>query len=489
MKAWENGNERRSDSIENSDQDTCSSRVGHWLCIRPGSASAAANAERPASPYCRSRCRWISAAAFPPVQASTTPLALALRDAIQRGLKFNLGVLVNGDLADIASAERRRTLSTLLPQFSAGATQTSSQIDLAALGLTSSAFPTVVGPFGYQNVRAFAQQTIYDRPSLRNLKSAGESLKAAKLTAEDARNLVVQAVSNAYLGVITDASRVEAIRAEVATAQALFDRASDQKQAGTVPGIDVLRAEVQLRTEEQRLVAQRNQVEKDKLTLARSIGLPTGQQFSVSDSLPFAPLPVTLDDLLKQAYDHRPDYKASQANVRAAEFALQSAHSEHWPEVVVQGDYGVVGTTFANSHGTYDLVAGVRVPIYAGSRTRTDIDQAEAVLHNRKNAVEDLRGRIDFEIRNAVLDLQSAADQVSVAQRNADLASQTLAQARDRFSAGVTDNIEVVQAQQLLASANENYISSLAAHNAAKIALATALGVAEEGVPTYLNLK
>lgn len=426
---------------------------------------------------------------IPVGQAVPTPLSLSLRDAIQRGLKYNLGILVNGDLADIASAERRRTLSTLLPNFSVGATQNSLQEDLVAFGLNLPGIPAIVGPFGYQNARAYLQQTIYDRPSLRNLKSAGESLKAARLSAEDARNLVVQAVSNAYLAVITDMSRVDAIRAEVDTAQALFDRASDQKRAGTVPGIDVLRAEVQLRTEEQRLLAQRNQVEKDKLSLARAIGLPVGQTIALSDVLPFTPLAVTLDELLKQAYDKRPDYRAAQANVRAAEFAVQSARSEHWPEVVVEADYGVVGKTFAESHGTYTVLAGVRVPIYAGGRTRTDIDQAEAVLHTRKNALEDLRGRIDFDVRNAVLDLQSAADQVAVAQRNADLAGQTLAQARDRFTAGVTDNIEVVQAQQLLASANENYIASLAAHNSAKIALATALGVAEEGVPQYLNLK
>jgi len=425
----------------------------------------------------------------PSGQASEKPLSLSLRDAIQRGLKYNLGVLTNQDAVDLASAERRRTLSTLLPNISAGATQTSQQIDLVAFGLSLPGFPTIVGPFGYQNARAFAQQTIYDRPSLKNLKSAGESLKAAKLSAEGARNLVVQAVSNAYLSVITDSSRVDAINAEVTTAQALFDRATDQKRAGTVAGIDVLRAEVELRTEQQRLVAQKNQVEKDKLTLARAIGLPTGQVFTVSDVLPFTPLQPSLDDLLKQAFEHRADYRAAQANVRAADFALQSAHSEHWPEVVVQGDYGDIGTTLVNSHGTYSLVAGVRVPIYAGGRTRTDIDQAETVLRNKKNAVEDLRGRIDYEVRNAVLDLQSAADQVTVAQRNADLASQTLMQARDRFGAGVTDNIEVVQAQQLLASANENYIASLSAHNAAKIELATALGVAEQGVPQYLNLK
>ena len=210
----------------------------------------------------------------PAGQASATPLSLTLRDAIQRGLKYNLGILTNRDVVDVSSAERRRTLSTLLPSLAVGATQDSSQIDLVAFGLNMPGFPAVVGPFGYQNVRAFAQQTIYDRPSLRNLKSAAESLKAAKLTAEDARNLVVQAVSNAYLAIITDSARVQAIQAELDTAQALFDRATDQKRAGTVPGIDVLRAEVELRTEQQRMVAQKNLVEKDKLSRRAPSGCP-----------------------------------------------------------------------------------------------------------------------------------------------------------------------------------------------------------------------
>jgi outer membrane protein TolC len=423
-------------------------------------------------------------------QATATPLQLSLREAIRRGLQYNLGVLSNRDIADTARAERRRTLSTLLPNLSVGAMQTSQQIDLVAFGFSVPGFPAIVGPFGYQNIRAYLQQTIYDRTSLKNLKSATESQKAAALTAEDARNLVVQAVSNAYLGIISDAARVDAIQAELTLAQALFDRATDQKKAGTVAGIDVLRAEVELRTEQQRLLAQKNQVEKDKLVLARAIGLPAGQQFSLTDLLPFTPLATALDDLLKQAYDHRADFRAAQATVRAAEYATEAARAEHyWPSVVVSADYGDIGSTIVNSHGTYSLLAGVRFPIYAGGRVHTDIDQAEVVLRNKKNALEDLRGRIDFEVRGAMLDLQSAADQVAVARTNVDLATETLVQARDRFGAGVTDNIEVVQAQQLLASANENYIASLNAHNGAKIALATALGVAEEGVPQYLNLK
>src|SRR5215469_346367 len=204
----------------------------------------------------------------PTGQASPTPIVLTLRDAIQRGLKYNLGIRTNDDVVSVASADRRRTLSTLLPNFSVGVTQNSAQNSLVAFGFTAPGLPTIVGPFGYQNARGYVQQTVYDRPSLKNLKSAEESLKAAKLTAEDAKNLVVQAVSNAYLSVISDESRVTAITAEVQTAQALFDRATDQKRAGTVAAIDVLRSEVELRTEEQRLVAQKNQVEKDKLNLA-----------------------------------------------------------------------------------------------------------------------------------------------------------------------------------------------------------------------------
>ena len=330
----------------------------------------------------------------------TGPLSLSLSDAIQRGLKYNLGVLSNRDLVDISAAERRRTLSTLLPNLSVGATQNSQQNDLVAFGLNIPGFPSIVGPFGYQNVRAYAQQTIYDRASLKNLKSASESLRAAKLNAEDARNLVVQAVSNAYLAIITDSARVEAIQAELNTAQALFDRASDQKRAGTVPGIDVLRAEVQVRTDQQRLLAQKNGVEKDKLALARAIGLPAGQQFTVSDKLPFTPVPAALDDLLKEAFQDRPDFRAAQANVRAAEFAVESARSEqYWPQVVVQADYGDVGATLplsfsrnlqrccrrADSH----LCRWARAYRCGSGRSRAP---------QQKNAVEDLRGRIDFEV-------------------------------------------------------------------------------------------
>jgi outer membrane protein TolC len=196
-----------------------------------------------------------------------------------------------------------------------------------------------------------------------------------------------------------------------------------------------------------------------------------------------------LEDVLKQAYEHRADYRAAQTNVRAAELAVQAAHAERLPTLVVQADYGDLGTTFANSHGTFTVVAGVRIPIYAGGRSNTDIAQAETTLRTRKNAVEELRARVDFELRNAMLDLKSTEEQVAVARENNGLAAQTLEQARDRFAAGVAENIEVIQAQQLVAAANDAYISAVNAQNAARIALATAAGLAEDGVLEYLGLR
>jgi outer membrane protein TolC len=247
---------------------------------------------------------------------------------------------------------------------------------------------------------------------------------------------------------------------------------------------------VELKAEQQRLMAQRNQVEKDKITLARAIGLPVAQPFTLIDTLPFSPITVSEYDLLREAYDNRADYKAAQASLRAAQYALEAAKSEqYWPQAVVQGDYGVIGSTLGSSHGTYDLVAGVRIPIFAGNRGRADITTAETVLADKRTVLEDLRGRVAFEVRSALLDLQSYAEQVSVARSNVELATEALAQSRDRFSAGVADNVEVVQAQQSLAVANEDLITALGAHNEAKIALARAVGVAEQDVPRYLNLK
>ena len=306
----------------------------------------------------------------------------------------------------------------------------------------------------------------------------------------DARDLVVEATANAYLQIIADASRTEAIQSQVETAQVLYDRSRDQLNAGTAAAIDVLRAQVELKQQQQRLLAQRNQFEKDKLVLGRIIGLPDGQDFHLAESAPFAPLTsIRLEQALETAPKQRPDYQSADARVRAAEDAVKATQAERRPTAGVTADYGDVGTTPNNSHGTFTFTASASINLFDGRRIEGDIVQAKAALKQRQDELADLRAQIAYQVRTAFLDIRTAADQVTVANDNLALANQALVQARDRFTAGVTDNIEVVQAQESVASANDQLILALFAHNSSKVALARALGGAEQGIQRVLEVK
>ncbi len=300
--------------------------------------------------------------------------------------------------------------------------------------------------------------------------------------------MVVPVAGNAYLQAIAAEARVETAEAQVKTAQTLYDRASDRQKAGVVPAIDALRAQVELHSQKQQLIAVRNDLAKQKLSLSRIIGLPLGQEFVLTDKAPYATLvPPPLDEALRRAYLARADYQAALAQMRSAELERRAASAERYPTFDVEGDFGDVGVTPASSNGTFHVAGTVTVPIFQGGKAHADGLQAEAALRQAKSRLEDLRGQIDNDVRNALLDLSAAADQVEVARSAVDLAEQTLTQAQDRFAAGVTDNLEVVQAQQSVASAHENYISSLYAHNLAKVELARSLGDAEQGVKQYLT--
>jgi outer membrane protein TolC len=338
-------------------------------------------------------------------------------------------------------------------------------------------------------VRASASWTVFDYTALKNYSASRETKRAAQLSMLDARDLVVQATANGYLQIIADASRVEAIRSQVETSQALYDRAVDQQTAGTAAGIDVLRSQVELKQQQQRLLVQTNQFEKDKLALGRVIGIPSGQPLIVSETVPFAALAsITQDQALQTAAQQRPDFQSSQARVRAAEEAVKAARGERYPTAGVTADYGVV-TTPGESHGTFTVVASATISVFDGGRIAGDIIQARSALKQRQDELADLGAQIEYQVRTAFLDIRSAADQVAVARDNLDLANQTLIQARDRFSAGVTDNVEVVQAQDSVATANDTLIAALFAHNVAKVALARALGGAEAGIQKFLEVK
>jgi outer membrane protein TolC len=425
----------------------------------------------------------------PSGSASSTPLALTLHDAIDRGLKTNLGLLTSDSASETARGQRIGALSALIPQLTAGFTQADQQVNLATLGFTFKipGVPSIVGPFHYTDVRGYASWTAYDYSARKNFRAAQQNQRAAQLSVMDARDLVVEATANSYLQIIADASRVEAIQSQVETSQALYDRAVDQQAAGTAAGIDVLRSQVELKQQQQRLLAQRDQFEKDKLALGRVIGLPAGQDFNLAENAPFAPLAsITQEQALETAKQQRSDFQSYQARVRAAEATVDAARGEHYPTAGITADYGDVGTTLATSHGTFTVVASAKVSVFDGGRISGDLVQAKAALKQRQDELADLGGQIDYQVRAAFLDIRTAADQVTVARDNLDLANQTLEQARDRFTAGVTDNIEVVQAQESVATANDEVISSLFAHNVAKVALARALGGADQGIQKLL---
>jgi outer membrane protein TolC len=409
---------------------------------------------------------------------------LTLTDAVDRALKYNLGLIEGVQDVRISHAERLQALSQILPSLNIRPSIAEQQINLAAFGFSGIAgFPTVVGPFTLLDARAYANETL-SWAGYRGWRSAQHAERAANLSLRDSRNQVTLIAIQLYLLAVAGSARIDAVRAQVQTANELFRSASDQRTAGVAPAIDVLRAQVELQSRQQQQIFYEGEFEKEKLALARAIGLPTGQTLRLAETVPYAPLPAAIDlnAALAEAYRRRADLQAAEATVRAAELALSSARAQRYPSAVFNADYGANGLHPDQLHGSFTVSAGVNIPIYQAGRIRAAIEQAGAALEQRRAEHDNLRGQIDADVRNAFIDLQSASRQVEVARSNVDLATQALAQTRDRFAAGVTNNLEVVQAQESLAAANDNYISALYSFNLAKAGLARAQGVAESDI-------
>jgi outer membrane protein TolC len=424
----------------------------------------------------------------PAGKASGTTIDLSLRAALDLGLKQNLGLVEGSEDIRGAQAARLRALSKLLPDINGRVEESVQQINLAALGLPrNSLFPQIVGPFSFSDARASLSQALVDVSAWNRERSSSLDVQAARLSYTDAREIVVVAIADLYLQAVASSARVDSAQSQLATAQTSFDQATSMRKAGIVAGIDVLRAQVELQLRQQQLLAARNRFAKDKLDLARTIGLPSGQEFNLADKMPYAPAPmVTLEKALADAYVHRSDYLRAQTLLHSAEAARRGATAEYYPSLGLDGNYGVNGRTFGHSHGSFTAAVALNIPIFQGGKVQADTLQADTLLARRRAELEDTRGRVDSEVRQAFLDLQSAADQVQVTSKETELAAETLTQARDRFAAGVANNLEVVQAQESLANANETYIDSVYAHNIAKAALARAVGLAEVSIKEFL---
>jgi outer membrane protein TolC len=347
-----------------------------------------------------------------------------------------------------------------------------------------------VGPFNYFDLRAHLTQAVADFTALNNYRSAKETLRANQFFGQDAKDLVVLAVGGAYLQVIAARARVVSARAQLEAANAVFQQTSQQKVAGLVAQIDVNKTRVQVLTEQQRVTTLQNDLDKQKINLARLTGLPPNENYELTDDVPYAEAPPEAEDeAVRQALMQRADIKAAQAQIHAAERTLAAARAERLPSLSLSADYGVIGINPSESHGTFSVSGTLRVPMWQGGRTEGDIEQANAALSQRRAEFEDAKSKVESDVRNAFLDLKAAASQVDVARQNLDITRQTMDLTRQRLDAGVTDTVDVSNAQASVASAELDYIDAVFAHNVAKLSLARAAGGANENLARFLKLQ
>ena len=421
---------------------------------------------------------------------------LSLRDAIQRALSSNLGATGSNNAMRQAQGQSQIARSALLPNVSGYLAETLTQVNLAAEGvrihipIAGFSFPTIVGPYNNIDLRGNLTQSVFDLTAINNYRASSDAVHAAQFSARDARDTIVLAVCGAYLQIIATRERVKSAHAQLDTANALFQQTQQKRSVGLVAQIDLDRSEVEQLTQQQRVISLETELAKQKIALARITGLPANADYDLTDDVPFAAAPsLDLETAIHQALDHRDDIRAAAAQVRAAEHALSAARDERLPSLSVNGNYGAIGTNPAQASATFSAAATLNIPVWQGGRTEGDIKEAQATLAQRQAELDDTKGQVESDVRNAYLDLQAATSQLKLAQRNLQVNRETLDLTRQRFDAGVTDNVEVVQAQESLTSAELDQINSVFAHNVAKLSLARAIASAADNLQQFLNFQ
>jgi outer membrane protein TolC len=425
----------------------------------------------------------------PAGQVSQTTLPLSLSDAIKRGLENNLGTILEAERLRSADGGRQRALGDLLPHFSGNLRQSEQLVNIAAYGFTSfPGLPELIGPYSVFDARIAMSAPIFDANAINHLHEQNANLRAEEFTQKDTRQAVILAVAYLYLKAVADDSRTKAAQSQVTTAEALVRLAEDQRASGLVAGIEVLRQQVQLASARQRFIVAGTTFDKDKLNLARAIGLPAGQSFELIDHVGYSAGPtLTVEQATEQARASRDDLRSAEARADAARAARQAAVGSALPTVQVDADYGGLGTSAATARQTYAAGAMVHMPIFQGGTIRGKIQQADADLRQREAELADLKAGVEFEIAAALLDLKAADAAVDVARTGESLARQQLEQAEDRFRSGVASSIELVQAQEAFALASDQFIADVYGHNIAKATLARALGVAETSFADFVR--
>jgi outer membrane protein TolC len=415
---------------------------------------------------------------------------LSLSEALQRGLSYNLGAVGLSAAVRQAKGQQRVARSALMPNLNGSFRENYFTEDLQVLGISAPFLPTIVGPINYFDLRVTLTQNFVDMTSLNNYRASKEVVYANEQALQDARDTIVLAVGASYLQVIAAKARVESARAQLDTATAIYKQTAARRAEGLAAQIEVNQDLVKQQTQRQRLGTLENDLARQKINLARLTGLPPNNKYEISDSIGFSEPPmIPVDEAVRAALESRPDLKAAQAQVRAAERSKSAARAERLPSLSLSADLGEIGNHFDNANHTYTVAGSLKIPIWQGGRAAGDIEQSEAALDQRRAELEDVQGRIESDIRNAYLDLEAAASQLDLARNNQQVARETLRLTREKLEEGISDSVEVTQAAEAVSSADLDNITALFAHNLAKLSLARALGGAEKRVPDYLKVQ
>ena len=424
-------------------------------------------------------------------------LSLSLDDAISRGVRQNLQMQLATEAERTIRGEVLSIGNNLLPSLRATAYTSTEEINLAALGFKPSSLaafglpPSLIHEIVKVNVtqaQVSLDQPLFNLPDFYLFAAARKAADVAQWNTLNTRGGIVDAVATQYLASLAD-------RAEIANTQALVD--SDQEQlrqaqlshdAGVGTNLDVLRAQVQLQTEQQVLISAQNIFDKDKIALNRLIGLPAGQAITLSDAVPYSEFEaMPLEQAKTIAYQRRKDLLGLQSQLEIAERARKAARYERLPQLAFSGYYGVLGETTGLYHGVFTAQGVLKIPIFEEGRFRGESEATAAQLTGLQHQIDSLKVTIDEQIRASMLDVQSSAELVKVAQSNVDLAQQALSDTRDQFAAGVTDNLPVVQAQATLAGAESQLVETQFQYNHAKLELARNSGVIEIEYKQFLG--
>ena len=415
------------------------------------------------------------------------PYRLTLREAIEKGLQANLSVLLANSRVHESEGTSARSYSQLLPHVRTQSYANFQNRNLRAFGLSVPGVPEVIGPFSNYDFRVYADQSIFDLQSYRSWRASQEDTRSDKLSYEDARDLIVRSIAGLYLNGQAAQARIQAAESRVTASEVLAKLARDKHDAGTATGVDVLRAQVQLANDKQALLVNQNQYQQALLALARNIGMNPGTPLELAEPLQFQPVPKSqAETMLASALLSRSDYLSLASERQGLTERQRANRARFYPKFSINGNYGALGRSIGDVRGIGLIQAQIDFTLFDRDRTG-EAEELSSRLERVDDQIADLRRGIEEDIREALLNLDSAADQVTVAQEGRDLAQRELELTQDRFQSGVTNNVEVTTAQDELARARENYILAVASYTDAKFALARAAGNTERNIGQYLG--